>query len=179
MNFQRLLIFTIFCLGFASCKQKESGISNSNPSSNDTISYKSGDTIKLGSLDENTRGSLAELSTYVGKKPSEVDLFSKAGIKDRIKKIMKDEYAQFESSWQADTPLQADAEILYTSACKSGDCKGSEYIIIFDTQINAINLYQFNSNNMRSYEEDNLILGLPRKVQDWMDGIVESHLSLN
>jgi hypothetical protein len=180
MKFKLVYIVFLLLISINACKQKEnSNEGNLTTLQDSTSNYNNGDTIQLSSLQNNNRASLAEIIPFVGKKPSEVDLFSKMGLRDRIKAIMKDQYAAFESSWQDDTPLQAKGEIVYTSACKSGDCMGAEYIIIFDTKVNAINIYQLNSNKMRSYEEDNLILGLPYDVQDWLDVFVEKHMKVN
>lgn len=179
MHLKTLVIAIVAILTSLSCKNEVSNSASATGKAQETEKiFKAGDTITLNSMQENTRESLAYLKTLVGKKPSDVQLFAKAEMKKRISKIMEGDYADFESSWLIDTPLQEDNEIIYTYACKTKDCLSHRYILIFDTMINAINIYKLEGRDMRSYVEDKTVLGMPHKAQKWFDEIVESHMKI-
>jgi hypothetical protein len=170
-------LISIFCL---SCKPNKATTTveaqKTDPSKTE---YGAGDSITLKSLADNTRGSLADLVQYVGKKPSEVQLWSKNNISERISKMMGSAYGNFERNFNVETPIEKDMEMLYTSGCKTGACINSRYVVIFDTKINAINVHSFSDSGqrMRSYEEDHILLALPYKAQDWFDIIVSEHMA--
>jgi hypothetical protein len=168
------ILLTIFSLISACKPSKTPATDNKNttatPVDNKT-EFGAGDSITLKSLSDNNRGSLADLVQYVGKKPNQIG--------ERISKIMGNAYGNFQRDWNTETPIEKDAEMLYTSGCKTGNCINSRYVVVFDTKINAINVYSFSNTGqrMRTFEEDKIFLALPYKGQDWLDAIVEEHMS--
>jgi hypothetical protein len=168
----------IASLLFLACKPKTDADATAKTTeevAKDGIS-KAGDTITLPSLQDNNRPSLLGVLELVGQKPSSVQLFDKMDIGARMKKFMGSNYDSLIKNWNEDTPLEKDGDIVYTSGCKTANCAEYQYIIIFDTKIQIINVYTFEGKKMRTFEEDNTITGLPYKCQDWFDAIIQKHI---
>jgi len=108
---------------------------------------------------------LNDIAQHVGKLPKDVDLFTKYSLDARIEKIMGTDYVDFKAEWNEETPLKKDGEVMYTTGCRSGDCKSNKYLLVLDLLQNGINVYNFRGTKTKTYEEDHIIIGLPNQVQ--------------
>ncbi|HMR87654.1 MAG TPA: hypothetical protein PKD51_05850 [Saprospiraceae bacterium] len=147
----------LLLISFASCKNANT---ESSPEGEKSETYE-------GEKPETpvVRIDLNEIAQHVGKLPKEVDLFTKYSLDARIEKIMGTDYAEFKQDWNEETPLKKDGEVMYTTGCKAGDCKANRYLLVLDLLQNGVNVYNFRQTKNKTYEEDNIIIGLPSQAQ--------------
>ncbi len=103
-------------------------------------------------------------------KPSDVSLMEANDLQSRIKAMLKDNYAEFQSDWKEETPIVIQDKILFTTGCQSGDCKANKYVLIVDFTDNNINIVNFKYGKVRSWEE-RAVIGLPDKLLQQFESI--------
>ena len=97
------------------------------------------------------------LVAFYGKKFKQDKLFEQFRIIPRIKKIMGNNFNEFQSGWGDESEIKKDGEIVYASACKSVDCRTLKVLLVIDCLTNNLNVYIFNDKKIRTYEESNII----------------------
>jgi hypothetical protein len=117
-----------------------------------------------------THESIKSMSALVGKMPKDVKLFERYSLYPRLEKVLGDDFADFKSDWNEESPIKIDGEIIYFSGCKAGGCKENKYFITIDLVENNINVINFKNQRARSYEEGSII-GLPTKIADEFEKI--------
>jgi hypothetical protein len=172
-NMLRAIIF-LCVVSIIACKPSGSSDPKIAKSTQDSIMGASDTarTIVFEDTTQSNRASIADLAGMVGKKVSEVGLWDKYGIGSRIEAFMgKDKYSTLRKDWNEETPLAKDGQVMYATGCRAGTCKDSKYILVFDLKQNGINVYHFSGADLRSFEEDKTIIGMPYLMQDWYDKV--------
>jgi hypothetical protein len=109
--------------------------------------------------------SIKELENFIGKKPSQVQLFEKFDLNKRIEKVLGSELAEFKSDWNDETPIFKDGEILYFTGCKTGACAENKYFMMLDLVENNFNIINIRNGRPRSFEEG-AVIGMSDKVAE-------------
>ncbi len=107
--------------------------------------------------------SLAEAKNFVGKKASEVQLFEKFNLNNRIEKLLGAEYAEFKADWNEENNISQDGEILYLTGCRKGACNENKYFLLLDMMESNINIINIRNGRPRSFEEG-AVIGMTDKV---------------
>ncbi len=162
---RHLLIFCI-AMTLIACKNNPSPSSETTTSNDVTEQVKSGDTT--------SKPSLADATQYIGKKPSEVNLFSKYNLENRIEKMLQGEYQNFKESLTDETVIMEDGGgILYFIVCKASSCPANKYFVMLDTVDPNINVISIRGGNPKSYEEY-AIIGMSDKIAKDFDRTIAS-----
>ncbi|HRO09232.1 MAG TPA: hypothetical protein PK611_08490 [Saprospiraceae bacterium] len=161
-----LLIVSLF-LAFTSCKNNSSGTSISADSS------ASGTQANTTTQTEISKPSFEDAAQYVGKKPSEVELFKKYNLENRLKALLKTDYDTFKEGWNEETPIMKAGEILYFTACKTGSCGTNKYFVMLDMTEPNVNVTFTRGGRAKSYEES-AIIGMPDQIADYFEKILGS-----
>ena len=117
--------------------------------------------------------SMEDAVKYVGKKPSEVDLFNQYDLNKRIENMLESDYETFKANWNEETPIMKDGEILYFIGCKTGDCASNKYFVMLDMLDTNINIIFIRGGLPKSYEES-AIIGMPETVANAFQKTVSS-----
>lgn len=117
--------------------------------------------------------SMEDAVKYVGKKPSEVDLFNQYNLNKRIENTLKSDYETFKANWNEETAIMKDGEILYFIGCKTGDCASNKYFVMLDMLDTNINIIFIRGGLPKSFEES-AIIGMPENVANAFQKTVSS-----
>lgn len=99
-----------------------------------------------------------DLEQYVGKKPTEVDLFSQYNLKERmIKLIGENGFNEMMTDWSLESPIKEDDRIVYFTGCNATNCPANRYFIMLDIADPNINIVNYRFKSSRSYEESSVI----------------------
>ena len=93
------------------------------------------------------------LEDLVGKYPSKDQIFKDKYFSARLKKIKGLHYELMMQNWNDETSLTREESVLHSSGCMKGNCAGGAYELFIDLKQNNINIYYFNANSMRVYNE--------------------------
>lgn len=146
-----ILLNFISCLLFVSCQNKSatesvSEASASKDSISNTFNDQPGKSIPLDSL-----------KNFYGKKLKSDSLFEQFAILPRLEKLMGNGFTDFKDGWGEESALMHDGEVMYATACKSNDCKAIKVLLVIDGLSNNLNVYVFNNQKIKTYEESNII----------------------
>lgn len=113
-----------------------------------------------------------DLRQYIGKLPSEVNIFEKHNIGKRIEKVLGKNHGMFRQFWNVERPIKEDTDILYFSACKKSGCDESVYYILIDLLRNNLNVIHLTFPRPFSFEEGAIIM-IPPKIAAEIDAVLE------
>lgn len=134
-----------------SCNGNKQG---SQPSSVDTSRKDSTQAAKLYAPP-----SIEYVRGWVGKYPSDVNMFGDSVLRQRMLKLLKGEYELFKTNWNVQTPFVEDSSIVSTSGCKQHDCPSYHSIIYFDVVNNQINIAILKDKQYKLFTEmDTIVL---------------------
>lgn len=159
--FNKLIAFSLIVFVFACSPKKDT------PNTSNSVEKPSTET-PIVDAPKSDKPSLKSLESYVGKKPSEVQLFDNADLTQRIEKLLGADYADFKADWNEESPIMKDGEILYFIGCKSGACAENKYFIMLDLVDPNINIINMRNGRPRSYEEG-AVIGMPDTVAEAFD----------
>lgn len=108
---------------------------------------------------------IKSLTTFVGKKPSEVQIFDKYDFTKRFEKLMGENYTEFKSDWNQETPIMKDGEILYFVGCKANACRENKFFVMIDMITNNLNVIHLKDGRPVSHEE-NSVIGMSDKIAE-------------
>ncbi|MBK8347976.1 MAG: hypothetical protein IPL08_10210 [Saprospiraceae bacterium] len=114
-----------------------------------------------------------DLESFVGKNASEVQLFAKYQLNERLKAIMGSEYTDFNTGWKDLGTIKKDIDIIYTAGCKADACDDTKYFLMMDIMTNELNIFYFSNKRIRSFEEGSII-GMPENVANDYEKIRKS-----
>lgn len=161
-NHMKYLALFVCFLSIAACK---------NNSNSTNVSNKSEDSADKTILIE--KPSMEDADKYVGKKPSEVNLFSQYNLTNRIEALLKNDSKNFTENFNDETPIMRDGELLYFVGCKAGDCKAMKFFVILDLIETNINILVINNGTPKSYEES-AIIGMTDNIAKAFQNILTS-----
>ncbi|MBK8625853.1 MAG: hypothetical protein IPN86_09915 [Saprospiraceae bacterium] len=151
------LVFLLFILTAAACSSKTESAKVSNTNESAPTSTPNPDTTAASNT------AFTGFADYVGKKPTEVQLFSKSDLLKRIEKLLGEDFADFKADWNNESAIMKDGEILYFVGCKATACAENKYFIMLDLTDNNINVIQIKNGRPRSFEEG-AVIGMPEKL---------------
>lgn len=154
----------IFCLTLTLFACKNTPATTSEPTVSNEVQTEQA--APTADANPNDKPSMADAGQYVGKKPSEVDLFSKYNLEKRIEQMLKGEYQNFVESRTEESVINKDGEILYFVVCKASSCPANKYFVILDMLDTNVNVISIRGNLPKSYEES-AIIGMTDKIANY------------
>lgn len=104
------------------------------------------------------------LASLKDKYPMEVNLLDNPLIKERLDKMLGDDYSDFRKYWEVETPIVVEDSVLATSGCEQHNCAANQYILQIDLRNNNINVYHFGLDS-KEYAEKGKI-NLPKELEE-------------
>lgn len=163
----KYLIFFVFVLSFTACKNNTNTDKSKSENTEITSSLINNEATKIA------KPSMEDAAKYVGKKPSEVNLFSQYNLEKRIDALLKNDAQNFKDNLNETTPIMKDGEILYFIGCKVGDCKAMKFFVMLDMLDTNVNVTVINNGTPKSYEES-AIIGMTDKIANEFQRILSS-----
>ncbi|MFZ1579898.1 MAG: hypothetical protein WAT26_02110 [Saprospiraceae bacterium] len=153
----KFLSFVAFIFFLSCSSKKESNVQTTTevtpaPANVETPQTSSGDDIK-------------SLTSFVGKKPSEAQIFDKFDFTKRFEKLMGEHYSEFKSDWNQETPIMKDGEILYFVGCKANACRENKFFVMIDMITNNLNVIHLKDGRPVSHEES-AVIGMSEKIAE-------------
>jgi hypothetical protein len=163
----KYLIIFVFILSFTACKNKTNTDKSKSENTEITSSTINNDATNID------KPSMEDAAKYVGKKPSEVNLFSQYNLEKRIDALLKNDAQNFKDNLNETTPIMKDGEILYFIGCKAGDCKAMKFFVMLDMLDTNVNVTVINNGTPKSYEES-AIIGMTDQIAREFQRILSS-----
>jgi len=110
-----------------------------------------------------------ELKMGIGKTVTEVHWLDSSVITARLKKLMADDYSKMLKSWNVETPITKQGNILHASGCKKHNCPSDSYDLFVDLKNDDINVYNIKGHKLVIYKERDVPIELTGELFQEMD----------
>lgn len=112
-----------------------------------------------------TENTLVSLKKMKDKTASDIKLWSKPEVSQRLEKLMGKDYQTMKKFWGVETPMEVEGDILRLTGCEAHNCGSNQYIIFIDTANDNINVHHILEQSLKSYNEKGEIK-LPKKFAE-------------
>jgi hypothetical protein len=120
-----------------------------------------------------TPGELDHLSEYVGKFPSDVDLWNRAFLRDRLQALLKDDRAAFIERMDTVSPVSKEGGIYYIIGNKAHAGGEDAAIFVADPAQNVIRIWLLKKGKIEELGDPVKAMKLPPDVRttlsDWQE----------
>ncbi len=97
----------------------------------------------------------------VGKTVSEVKLWEKKEVDQRLRNLMGADYSVMREFWNVETPIKKFGDFLMMTGCEKNNCAENQYVIFMDMGVGAINVIHIGKGTIKEWKYSDMDLPPP------------------